>query len=82
MVKLLRAYTQTIKTFCVDRPTTGKEYIVNIVTRSSDHKTVSYSVTYAGATVEDQDELDFVAQQLDEAHQLGTHCPCHSPNSV
>jgi hypothetical protein len=66
-VQLIRQYSQLNQTYSLIDTTTGKEYIVNIVTRETKnhgHRPISISITLDGFEVEDEDERELVLKNL------------------
>jgi hypothetical protein len=66
MTRLIRQYAQTTTTYCVDHPTIGKEYIVNIVTRDPNNKPISISISVDDLEIEDESERELVLDKINE----------------
>jgi hypothetical protein len=67
MVSTIRKYTQTVATYAVHLPhDDGDEYIANIIRNDSTGKIVSQSISVDGWEVEDDDEKQYILDQIEQ----------------
>jgi hypothetical protein len=64
MIKLLRQYTQTVKTYSVPYPTLGKECIVTITKKDHSSVAPTISISVEGYELEDDEEREQITEQI------------------
>lgn len=64
MIKLLRQYTQTVKTYSIPYPELGKECIVTVTKKDNSNVTPTVSISVEGYELEDGEEREQIAEQI------------------